>query len=167
VYVICVHFVMLLLPGLCGRALYCWIPLPRFLGSQNHAYAAALTQRLCNSANLRTYVPLLLQGTMVPNSHVVDTAVQEKYTILFQRTLGGLEHLLVGYAVLIVAGVLVCYIGNRGKDNGTNSVDQSLQSARQQTLRQTRRINERAATTWCVQSSAWLSPSPYRSWCGA
>jgi hypothetical protein len=126
VYVICVHFVMLLLPGLCGRALYCWIPLPRFLGSQNHAYAAALTQRLCNSANLRTYVPLLLQGTMVPNSHVVDTAVQEKYTILFQRTLGGLEHLLVGYAVLIVAGVLVCYIGNRGKDNGTNSVDQSL-----------------------------------------
>jgi hypothetical protein len=125
-YVVCVHFVMLLLPGLCGRALYCWIPLPRFLGSQNHAYAAALTQRLCNTADLRTYVPLLLQGTMVPNSHVVDAALQDEYAILFQRTLGGLEHLLVGYAVLIAVGLLVCYTSNRGKDNGTNLVDQSL-----------------------------------------
>jgi hypothetical protein len=125
-YVVCVHFVMLLLPGLCGRALYCWIPLPLFLGSHDQAYAAALTQHLCNSASLRTYVPLLLQGTMVLNSPVVDAAVQEEYTILFQRTLGGVEHLLVGYAVLIAVGLLVCYIGNRGKDNGTNLVDQSL-----------------------------------------
>jgi hypothetical protein len=125
-YVVCVHFVMLLLPGLCGRVLCSFTPLPRFLGSQVHAYAVALTQRVCNSANLRTYVPLLLQGTMVPNSHVVDAAVQDEYAILFQRTLGGLEHLLVGYAVLSVAGVLVCYTGNRGKGNETGLVDQSL-----------------------------------------
>jgi hypothetical protein len=125
-YVICVHFVILLLPGLCGRMLYSFIPLPRFLGSQEHTYAAALTQRLCNSANQRIFVPLILQGSMVANGDIVDSAGQAEYTILFQRTLGGLEHLLVGYAVLIAVGLLVCYVGNRGKGNGTNSVDQSL-----------------------------------------
>jgi hypothetical protein len=63
-YVAGAHFVALLLTGLCGRMLYSVTPMPRFLGSHDDVYVTALTQRLCNNANLRAFLPLLLQGTM-------------------------------------------------------------------------------------------------------
>jgi hypothetical protein len=112
-YVAGAHFVALLLPGLCGRMLYSFAPLPSFLGSHDDVYVTALTHRLCNSATLREFLPLLLQGTMHTDSDIGDAESQEQYRVLIQHALGGLEHLLVGYVALTALGVLVCYVGKR------------------------------------------------------
>jgi hypothetical protein len=116
IYVAGAHFVALLLPGLCGRMLYSLAPLPRFLGSHDPAYVVALTQRLSNSADLREFLPLLLQGTMETDSDIGDAESQEQYGLLIQYALGGLEHVLVGYAVLTALGVLVCCVGKRSDE---------------------------------------------------
>jgi hypothetical protein len=126
-YVAGSHVVALLLPGFCGRVLYCFIPLPRFFGSHDNAYVAALTQSLCNSSELRIHLSPLLQGTMEAGNDLQDPIVQKAYAVLIQHALRGLEHVLVGYAVLIVAGALVCFVGNRKvvtyTDHGTKAVE--------------------------------------------
>jgi hypothetical protein len=115
-YVAGAHFVALLLPGLCGRMLYGFTPMPRFLGSHDDVNVTALTHRLCNSANLREFLPLLLQGTMETDSDIGDADSQEQYGLLIQHALGGLENVLVGYVVLTALGLLVCYFGKRSDE---------------------------------------------------
>jgi hypothetical protein len=104
-----------------------FIPLPRYFGSRDNAYVAALTQSLCNNSELRIHLPPLLQGTMKAENDLQEPIVQKAYAVLIQQALRGLERVLVGYAVLIVAGALVCFVGNRKAvtytDHATEAVE--------------------------------------------
>jgi hypothetical protein len=134
-YVAGSHVVALLLPGLCGRVLYCFIPLPRFFGSRDNAYVAALTQSLCNSSELRIHLSPLLQGTMEAGNDLQDPIVQKAYAVLIRHALRGMEHVLVGYAVLIVAGALVCFVGNRKAVTYTDHATEAVEAVAHRNVR--------------------------------